>query len=98
MATPSQARAETLTRLEALACELTDCGWVTRLHAPTAQVPSLYVQNPDPGAAMLSEHIYAAQRADGTWSYWWPWAQALPPAVRDATDTIIRVLHAADAR
>jgi hypothetical protein len=98
MTTPAQAPAETLTRLEALAGELAARGWTTHLRTPYGQTPSLYVQNPNPGAAMLCEHIYAAARADGNWTYWWPWAQALPPAVCDAADTIVRVLRAADAR
>jgi hypothetical protein len=60
--------------LEALATELTACGWTAQVHTPQGRVPSLYVQNP--GAPMLSEHIYAGSAADGTWSYWWSWACA----------------------
>jgi hypothetical protein len=93
--TPTEAN----TRLEALAGELAARGWITRVHSPAGQLPNLYVQNPDPGASMLSEHIYAAPRADGTWTYWWPWAQPLvATAARDAADTIIRVLRAAGAQ
>ena len=98
MTTLVQSPAETITRLEALAGELADRGWITRVHTPHGQIPSLYVQNPDSGAAALCEHVYAAPRADGSWSYWWPWAQALPLGVGDAADTILRVLRAADAR
>jgi hypothetical protein len=89
---------ETITRLEALAGELAARGWIARLYTPAEQTPSLYVQNPGPGAAMLCDYIYAAPRSDGSWAYWWPWAQALPPAAHDAADAIIRVLRAADAR
>ena len=86
--------------LETLADELTARGWVARLHTPAGRPPSLYVQNPEPGAAMLAEHIMAGPGADGTWAYWWPWADriatACPP--RDAADKITRVLRCADTR
>jgi hypothetical protein len=98
MTIPTQTPAETLTRLEALASELAARGWIARLHTPPGQIPALYVQNPDAEAAALCEYIYAAARADGTWTFWWPWAQALPPAIGEAADTIIRVLRATDAR
>lgn len=94
----TDAPAEAITRLDALADELAARGWIARLHTPLGQIPSLYVQNPDPGAAMLCDCIYSSPRADGSWTYWWPWAQALPPLVRDAADVIVRVLRAADAR
>jgi hypothetical protein len=81
--------------LEALATELTACGWTAKVHTPQGRVPSLYVQNP--GAPMLSEHIYAGSAADGTWSYWWSWADTIAPATdpRSTAATITRVLGAA---
>jgi hypothetical protein len=81
--------------LEALASELTACGWTARVHTPQGGVPSLYVENP--GTPMLSEHIYAGSAADGTWSYWWSWADTIAPATdpRGTAATITRVLGAA---
>jgi hypothetical protein len=81
--------------LEALASELTAQGWTARLHTPDGRLPSLYVQNPD--AEKLSEHIYAGPSADGTWSYWWSWADTIAPAAdpAGAAARITRVLRAA---
>jgi hypothetical protein len=81
--------------LEALASELSARGWTARLHTPDGRLPSLYVQNPD--AEKLSEHIYAGPAADGTWSYWWSWADTIAPAAdpAGAAATITRVLRAA---
>jgi hypothetical protein len=81
--------------LEALASVLTTQGWTARLQTPDGRLPSLYVQNPD--AEKLSEHIYAGPSADGTWSYWWSWADTIAPAIDPAgtAATITRVLRAA---
>jgi hypothetical protein len=81
--------------LETLAIQLTAHGWTARLHTPDGRLPSLYVQNP--GAALLSEHIYAGPTADGTWSYWWPWADTIAPTADPAgtATTITHVLRAA---
>lgn len=90
------AEATTATQaLETLATELAAHGWTARLHAPDGRLPSLYVQNP--AADMLSEHIYAGPAADGTFSYWWSWADTIAPTTdpADAAATITRVLRAA---
>jgi hypothetical protein len=81
--------------LETLATELTAHGWTARLHTPDGRLPSLYVQNPD--AEKLSEHIYAGPTADGTWSYWWSWADTIAPTadLAGTATTIVRVLRAA---
>jgi len=63
----------------------------------TARVPSLHARNPEPGAAALSEHIYAQPRADGTWVYWWPWAQPIAETPSRAAAAIVRVLRPAGA-
>ena len=43
--------------LEALRRELAGRGWITSLLEPPGRPSSLFVQNPDPGAAALSDHI-----------------------------------------
>ena len=90
----AEARAATQA-LEALAIELAACGWTAQVHTPEGRVASLYVQNPS--APMLAEHIYAGSAADGTWSYWWSWADTVAPATdpRGTAATITRVLGAA---
>ncbi len=88
-------RGEAVARLEALAGELAERGWKARLEAPPGRLPSVYAGNPVPGAAVLSERIYAQPRADGTWAYWWPWAQPIATAPADAAAVIVRVLRPA---
>lgn len=85
--------------LDTLAEELAARGWITRPHAPAGRVPCLFVQNPNPGAAVLAEHIYAGPGRDGTWWYWWPWADRIMPtrSADEAADVIVRVLRAADS-
>ena len=83
--------------LEALAGELAARGWIVRLHA-TGRLPRLYVRNPAPGAGGLSEYIYAGPtRSDGSWAYWWPWADKIGPVtdIRQAAEKITRVLAVA---
>jgi len=84
-----------ITRLDALAAALTAHGWTARLHAPRGRTPSLHARNPEPGAAALSEDIYAQPRADGTWTYWWPWAEPIAEAPDSAAAVIVRVLRPA---
>jgi hypothetical protein len=57
------------------------------------------VQNPDPGAALLNDHVLAAPDADGRYWFWWPWACRIAPAdqAAAAADRVIHVLRAADA-
>ena len=87
----TSAPAEMTARLEALATQLAVHGWAARLDAPPGRVPSLHARNPAPGAAALSEHIYAQPGADGTWRYWWPWAEP----IAEAAAVIVRVLRPA---
>ncbi|HUZ25587.1 MAG TPA: hypothetical protein VMV07_17655 [Streptosporangiaceae bacterium] len=95
--TPADDIAETTARLEALAAELTARGWAARLHTPPGRPPSLHTHNPEPGAAALAEHVYAQPRADGTWAFWWPWAEPIAATPITAADIITRVLRARDA-
>jgi hypothetical protein len=85
--------AEAIVRLDALAAELAARGWTARVCAPPSRAPSLYARNPEPGAAALSEHIYARPRTDGTWAYWWPWAEPIAEAAAEAAAVIVHVLR-----
>jgi hypothetical protein len=84
-----------IARLEALGTELDRAGWRTRLEAEPGSVPCLQVQNPQPGAAMLSEGIYCAPRGDA-WTYWWSWAEPICADIAEAAAIISKVLRAAE--
>ncbi len=88
--------ADVIARLNDLATELNARGWTARLHTPSGRLPSLHTRNPEPGAAALSEHIYAKPRADGCWMYWWPWAEPIADTPAGAAAVIVRVLRTAD--
>jgi hypothetical protein len=93
------ATAEVVSRLESLAAELSGLGWPSVLDEPPGRLPSLHVRNPEPGAGALSEHIYAQPRRDGTWAYWWPWAQAIEADTPGrAAAMITRALRAQPSR
>ncbi|HEX5293222.1 MAG TPA: hypothetical protein VFX25_30485 [Streptosporangiaceae bacterium] len=83
-----------ITMLENLGTELHAAGWTTRLRVTPGRAPALFVRNPEPGAAALSEHIYAAPKDDGYW-YWWPWAQPIHQDTGQAAALIRRALRAA---
>jgi hypothetical protein len=68
-------RAATLHRLEQLAALLTQRGLDASLVAPDGRVPRLAVAHPQPGGA--AEDIYTARCRDGTWWFWWPWAERI---------------------
>lgn len=56
------------------------------------------MQNPDPGAAALNDHILVARDGQGRCWYWWPWARIAPagdPA--HAADRVTGVLRATDS-
>jgi hypothetical protein len=61
--------------LEGLAETLTRLGMRTRLMTPQGRIPSLHVVNPD--ATALAEDIYAGRGKDGTWWFWWSWAERI---------------------
>jgi hypothetical protein len=64
-----------LSRLEGLAEVLAHHGLRTSLMAPQGRVPSLHVVNP--AAAALAEDVYAGRCQDGTWWFWWSWAERI---------------------
>ena len=81
-------------RLEQLAGRLAAAGLRTHLMLPAGRLPSLHVVNP--AAVALAEDIYAGQGRDGTWWYWWPWAERIATGsdLGAATTIICRVLAA----
>jgi hypothetical protein len=85
--------------LEALRRELAGRGWITSLLEPPGRPASLFVQNPDPEAAALSDHILVEGGGQGSCWYWWPWATRIAPAADpvQAADRITSVLRAAFA-
>ena len=87
-----EASAVQLEHLEKLGEELTRRGMQVRVVLPPGRVPSLYVVNPD--ARALEEHIYAGCGSDGSWWFWWSWAERISPTEDlDASATaIVRVL------
>jgi hypothetical protein len=64
-----------LNRLEGLAEVLARHGLRTSLMAPPGRVPSLHVVNP--AASALAEDVYAGRCRDGTWWFWWSWAERI---------------------
>lgn len=97
MINPGQAAtaADMIARLNVLAAELAAQGWTARLSTPRGRPPSLHAVNPEPGAAALSEHIYAQPGPNGTWMYWWPWAEPIAGTAPEAAAAITRVLRVA---
>ena len=84
--------------LEALRRELARRGWITSLLEPPGRPSSLFVQNPDPGASALSDHVLVAADGGGSCWYWWPWATRIAP-VGDtalAAGRVTSVLRASD--
>jgi hypothetical protein len=61
--------------LEGLADALAQRGLRTRIMAPQGRIPSLHVVNPL--ASALAEDIYAGRGQDGTWWFWWSWAERI---------------------
>jgi hypothetical protein len=94
---PRADSADAIARLDALATELNSHGWATKVHAAPGRRPRLYARNPEPGAAALSESIYAQPQTDGTWAYWWPWAEPIAETAAAAAAIIVRVLRPAEA-
>jgi hypothetical protein len=94
--TPGQAPHIYLNRLEGLAEVLARHGLRTSLMAPPGRVPSLHVVNP--AASALAEDVYAGRGQDGTWWFWWSWAEriAIWDDLDGAADLIKQVLAARD--
>ena len=88
----AQALPAYLSRLEGLAEVLSHHGLRVSLMAPPGRVPSLHVVNP--AASVLAEDVYTGRGQDGTWWFWWSWAERIAVAddVDLAASTIVRVL------
>ena len=96
MSAPAAAdEADVMVRLDTLAEELAARGWASSVKAPAGRVPRLHARNPVPGAGALSEDIFAQPRADGTWVFWWPWAEPIAESADRAAEVIVRVLRPA---
>jgi hypothetical protein len=96
--TPAANLTETaIVNLDALAACLTKEGWRARLDRAYNRVPNVFVQNPEPGARALSDHVYAAPRAGGWW-FWWSWAEPIAEDPADAAAIIMRALRSAGNR
>lgn len=74
--------------LEGLADALTQRGLRTRMMTPQGRVPSLHVLHP--AAAALAEDIYAGRGKDGTWWFWWSWAERI--SVSDDLDGAVALI------
>jgi hypothetical protein len=93
---PAQALGVYLSRLEGLAEVLAHHGLRTSLMAPPGRVPSLHVVNP--AASVLAEDVYAGRSQDGTWWFWWSWAERIAAGedLEAAAALIKQVLAARD--
>jgi hypothetical protein len=83
-----------LDQLDRLAPVLAKHGMTTNLMAPAGRVPSLRVVNPD--APALAEDVYAGCCEDGSWWFWWSWAERIATAtdLDRAAERVARVLAA----
>jgi hypothetical protein len=81
--------------LEELRHEMTGRGWITSLQEPSGRTPRLFVQNPDPEAAVLKDHILVVRYDDGLCWFVWSWATRVAPAsdIGHAADRITHVLR-----
>jgi hypothetical protein len=66
-------REANLYRLEHLAAELCRRGLAAALAAPPGRIPRLEVARPGGPA----EDVYAWRGEDGTWWFWWSWAERI---------------------
>ena len=84
-----------LHRLENLGSFLCRRGLDASLVAPLGRVPRLEVTHP----AGSAEDVYVGRCQDGTWWFWWPWAERIASAadLDEAADRIERVLGRAEA-
>ena len=79
-------RDASLTRLEHLAGELGRRGLEASLVAPPGRVPRLEVTHP----AGAAEDVYVGRCQDGTWWFWWPWAERIASGA-DPGDAAARI-------
>jgi hypothetical protein len=95
-AAPPAATEKAISCLEALGAEMGETGWIARLQTGAGRIPCLHVQNPEPGAGALAENIYAAPK-NGSWWFWWSWAEPIaqdPPATAAIIRRTLRVTSA----
>ena len=83
-------------RLDQLGPALAARGMTASLVTPAGRVPSLRVVNP--AAPALAEDVYAGCCEDGSWWFWWSWAERIAAAsdLDQAAARIAHVLAAAD--
>jgi hypothetical protein len=81
-------------RLECLAEMLAQYGLRASLTASPASAPSLHVVNPE--APVLAEDVYAGRAKDGSYWFWWSWAERIAPGedLEGAAARIKKVLAA----
>jgi hypothetical protein len=77
-----------------LAPVLAQHGMATNLMAPAGRVPSLRVINP--AAPALAEDVYVGCCEDGSWWFWWSWAERIAVATEldRAAECVAHVLSA----
>jgi hypothetical protein len=86
-ATAAQACAD---QLDQLGPALTGHGLTASLVTPAGRVPSLRVVNP--AAPALAEDVYAGCGEDGSWWFWWSWAERIA-AASDLDQAAARIAH-----
>jgi hypothetical protein len=93
---PAQAPHSYVSRLEGLAEVLSHHGLRASLMAPPGRVPSLHVVNP--AVSVLAEDVYTGRGQDGTWWFWWSWAERITSGedLEGAAAMIKQVLAARD--
>ena len=86
---PSSAQA-CADRLDQLGPALIGYRLTASLVTPAGRVPSLRVVNPE--APALAEDVYAGCCEDGSWWFWWSWAERIAPA-SDLAAAAARIAH-----
>ena len=77
-------------RLDQLGPSLAARGMTASLVTPAGRVPSLRVVNP--AAPALAEDVYAGCCEDGSWWFWWSWAERIA-AASDLDQAAARIAH-----
>ena len=77
-------------QLDRLAAALARHAMTVHLMAPPGRVPSLRVVNE--GAPALAEDLYAGCSQDGSWWFWWSWAERIAAAT-DLDAAAARIAH-----
>ncbi len=77
-------------QLDQLGPALTGYGLTTSLVTPAGRVPSLRVVNP--AAPALAEDVYAGCGEDGSWWFWWSWAERIA-ATSDLDQAAALIAH-----